>query len=64
MKFKLIILFFLFFGIENHTFSKPGFSPKESLRVEKKRKDGQYKKKKHRLKKFFMGKRYCDCPKH
>ncbi|MGL4630979.1 MAG: hypothetical protein ACRCVT_07215 [Leadbetterella sp.] len=26
------------------------------------RKGGRYRKKKHRLKKFFMGKRYCECP--
>lgn len=30
----------------------------------KKNKNGRYKKRKHLLKKLWMGKRYCDCPKH
>jgi len=64
MKLKLIILLLLFFGIENSTFPKSNFSPEENQRIERKRKNGQYKKKKHLLKKLIMGKRYCDCPKN
>lgn len=64
MKFKIILIFLLAFPIEN--FATDFFQNTNSEITDKGRrnKNGQYRTKKHRLKKLIQGKRYCDCPKH
>jgi hypothetical protein len=64
MNFKII--FFLILLIPTENFAKDNIKAERIQKVEKPRrnKQGQYKAKKHRLKKLIQGKRYCDCPKH
>jgi hypothetical protein len=64
MNLRLIFLLILLLPIEN--FAKEKMKAEKIQKVEKPRrnKQGQYKVKKHRLKKLIQGKRYCDCPKH
>jgi hypothetical protein len=60
MKKLILFIFVLSFIMPEQSFAS--FNT-ENQAVDK-GKNGRYRVKKHRLKKFFMGKRYCDCPKH
>lgn len=64
---SLLILLFLVLNISAFAGESHSFSENKEVRIfekGKKNKNGRYKKRKHRLKKLLMGKRYCDCPKH
>jgi hypothetical protein len=60
MKKLILFLFIISFCLPETTFASEN-TQNQSF---DKGKNGRYRVKKHRLKKFFMGKRYCDCPKH
>jgi hypothetical protein len=60
MKKLILFIFIISFSIPEQIFAS---NTAENQTLDK-GKNGRYRVKKHRLKKFFMGKRYCDCPKH
>lgn len=60
----LCIALFATTGLQATAHASVDTAHTQKLEKGKRKKSGRYKKRKHRLKKFLMGKRYCDCPKH
>jgi hypothetical protein len=64
MKFALIVITLIFSSPDSWAKAVNHSTKLEEFDGRKRKKNGRYRKKNHTLRKFFLGKRYCDCPKH